>query len=346
MSSFSATIRRRGATCATRPPSAGTITIAAWRSWPNARGGAGVAGELPRRQSAARRVFRKKTLRAKPQNRLGLRRRAGTWKSCGAAPGPIPPRLCSDPGGHRRHGPADLGLAIVGDLQGRMTARSANGRQHAQAGLLALQLALTAWWRSAGVTPDVVVGPGAGELAAACAAGILTAEEAPAPGRRRRARGGAASPPALQPGCPVAVPFVRRWPSALRSRSWPGPLAIVSPPSAGPWTRPPRHSAASGAWTSAWDWARGRLACRTACSVKPWRLRSRPWALLYAAGVDLTWGPLAPANGRCVRLPAYPWQKQRLWAPQNQWTAPAPAAAGRVQAPSHAGHDVLLGGPT
>ena len=51
--------------------------------------------------------------------------------------------------------------------------------------------------------------------------------------------------------------------------------------------------------------------------------------LLYAAGVDLTWGPLSPADARCVRLPAYPWQKQRLWAAQNPWTAPPPAAVGR-----------------
>ena len=40
------------------------------------------------------------------------------------------------------------------------------------------QIALTSWSRAAGVTPDVVLGFGAGELAAACAAGILSAEEA------------------------------------------------------------------------------------------------------------------------------------------------------------------------
>lgn len=45
-------------------------------------------------------------------------------------------------------------------------------------GLVALQLALAACWRIAGVAPDVVLGQGVGELAAACAAGSLTAEEA------------------------------------------------------------------------------------------------------------------------------------------------------------------------
>ena len=46
---------------------------------------------------------------------------------------------------------------------------------------------------------------------------------------------------------------------------------------------------------------------------------------LYAAGVDLRWEMLTPANGRCVRLPAYPWQKQRLWVVESQWTAPGDA---------------------
>ena len=47
----------------------------------------------------------------------------------------------------------------------------------ARPGLLALQLALSAWWRTVGVSPDVVLGHGIGELAAACAAGILTLDE-------------------------------------------------------------------------------------------------------------------------------------------------------------------------
>src|SRR5208283_5733562 len=53
-----------------------------------------------------------------------------------------------------------------------------DGPRHAPSALLALQLALTAWWRALGVTPDVVAGSGVGEIAAACGAGILTVEEA------------------------------------------------------------------------------------------------------------------------------------------------------------------------
>jgi acyl transferase domain-containing protein len=44
--------------------------------------------------------------------------------------------------------------------------------------LLTRQLALTDWWRALGVVPNVVSGQGVGELAAACAAGILTRDAA------------------------------------------------------------------------------------------------------------------------------------------------------------------------
>ena len=52
----------------------------------------------------------------------------------------------------------------------------ADGRFQAPA-LVALQVALTAWCQNVGVTPDVVLGAGMGELAAACAAGILAQDD-------------------------------------------------------------------------------------------------------------------------------------------------------------------------
>ena len=49
---------------------------------------------------------------------------------------------------------------------------------YAQPAALALQLALTAWWRRVGLVPDVVLGQGIGELAAAAAASMLPTDEA------------------------------------------------------------------------------------------------------------------------------------------------------------------------
>ena len=51
------------------------------------------------------------------------------------------------------------------------------GIEHIQLGLIGMQLALTALWRSYGVQPDVVIGHSMGEVAAAVVAGALTPAE-------------------------------------------------------------------------------------------------------------------------------------------------------------------------
>ena len=47
---------------------------------------------------------------------------------------------------------------------------------------------------------------------------------------------------------------------------------------------------------------------------------------LYAAGADPLWDRLAPPDGRCVRVPTYPWQRQRLWTLRKNWLAGLSAA--------------------
>jgi acyl carrier protein len=63
-------------------------------------------------------------------------------------------------------------------------------------------------------------------------------------------------------------------------------------------------------------------------------------ATLYAVGADVLWERLAPANGHCVRVPTYPWQRQRLWAPGKNRLAESPsrlpAGEGVSQPPSPA----------
>ncbi|WP_055402762.1 type I polyketide synthase, partial [Mycobacterium sp. UM_3] len=57
-------------------------------------------------------------------------------------------------------------------------AESLRNTEFAQPALFVLEIALTALWRSLGVTPDVVLGHSVGEIAAACVAGVLSLDDA------------------------------------------------------------------------------------------------------------------------------------------------------------------------
>ncbi len=139
----------------------------------------------------------------------------------------------------------------------------------ARPALLALQLALTAWWRRVGIAPDVVLGQGVGELAAASAAGILTAEEVLQSGRRRHGATGELRPAA--PARVAAVSVEHRWAVARRPRSGRGPLAIMQ--SGSPATGPRRWRPSTiGRSTSAWRWARHRWPSRSG-RIRPRKLR-------------------------------------------------------------------------
>ena len=48
-------------------------------------------------------------------------------------------------------------------------------------------------------------------------------------------------------------------------------------------------------------------------------------ATLYAAGAVLQWDRLVSAPARCVCVPSYPWQRQRLWALRGNWLPEKPA---------------------
>ena len=55
---------------------------------------------------------------------------------------------------------------------------------------------------------------------------------------------------------------------------------------------------------------------------------------LYARGHQIDWSRLYPAGGRCVRLPAYPWQRQSFWWPSRDAQTPS-AAGARPRATVH-----------
>ena len=191
--------------------------------------------------------------------------------------------------------------------------------------LVAVQVALTAWWRTCGVGPQVAVGRGLGELAAAAAAGILGVDEALriaaalASGDGARAVGELAHREA-------ALPFV----SALDGRLYRG--HDLSPDH---WLH---CGDANGGWGSALD-ALGNLrpdvwlhigAASLDCpeaAVAGTLNGSEALATLYAAGVDIEWTGIFPPERCPVRLPAYPWQRRRLWAERKDWLAGAPPSA-------------------
>ncbi|UQA57009.1 type I polyketide synthase [Polyangium aurulentum] len=63
-------------------------------------------------------------------------------------------------------------------------------------------------------------------------------------------------------------------------------------------------------------------------------------AALYTRGLPVDWRGLHPA-GRCTRLPAYPWQRERFWLDQRAAVASAAAAPGRTRRDAASGHPLL-----
>ncbi|MFV1966850.1 MAG: type I polyketide synthase [Pirellulaceae bacterium] len=225
-------------------------------------------------------------------------------------------------------------------------------------GSLALQLTLTSWWRSLGVTPDLVLGQGVGELAAACTAGVLTQEEAfqmallcgrgEAPVARETIPSRAAKRPYISSHEGQSYTECERgvddWRQVVESSSN-VELAIQAVRN-----RQPDFCLEIGP-TSFCEWAipnglfsGHRLGVQRSleqASQAGEYLLETPGAL-YAAGANLLWNRVAP-SGRCVRLPTYPWQRQRLWAldanPFSRPTVPPtqPRKTSSDEAPASAG---------
>jgi acyl transferase domain-containing protein len=224
--------------------------------------------------------------------------------------------------------PESRSAKVAGTLRvpsAKQCSAAADGTRSVPATLqtLAVQLAMAAWWRSVGVTPSVVVGRGVGELAAACAAGILTAEEAFGCVAAFGQNGGSPSP---CQGRAAMLPFL----SSVDGQTHAGP------------DLGPAHWQTCLRRSQDWDSVAKVLAERAVDFCLKIGEGSGPAAplplevgepsvatlgRLYAAGVDVAWGAIAPADGRCVRLPTYPWQRRRLWAPRGPWLGTSAVAS-------------------
>jgi myxalamid-type polyketide synthase MxaE and MxaD len=71
-----------------------------------------------------------------------------------------------------------LGWSVVEGLTGALFGRDPDRAEVAQPLIFALQVGLTALWRSLGVEAQAVVGHSLGEIAAAHTAGVLTLSDA------------------------------------------------------------------------------------------------------------------------------------------------------------------------
>ena len=61
---------------------------------------------------------------------------------------------------------------------------------------------------------------------------------------------------------------------------------------------------------------------------------------LYASGYPVDWNKLYPPGAQCVRLPSYPWQRERFWL---EGEAADAAPGGERQGPAYAARNPLLG---
>jgi acyl transferase domain-containing protein len=203
--------------------------------------------------------------------------------------------------------------------------------------LLVLQLRLSEWWRSLGITPDVVVGRGVGELAAAAVAGILSTEEALQLVSTSHRTNGSSVCEMSQPRA-ATFPFFstvdgkRHIGTDLDAAHWQACLgSAYSMAAVVPALAERQVDVYVEMGPAALDVGVRQLLAASSPSgyVLPSLFVEENGSTnaltavgtLYALGADLRWEPLGPANPRFVRVPSYPWQRQRLWAPTKKFFA-------------------------
>ncbi|MCY1057573.1 type I polyketide synthase [Nannocystis sp. SCPEA4] len=175
----------------------------------------------------------------------------------------------------------------------------------------AVQLALAAVFRSWGVEPDVLVGHGTGALAAAHLAGALDLAES---ARRVLAHISNAAAPITIPTSPTTLPLhitpSHHRPERLAALAGDDVVVLVlGPDLALPVTCIPALADP----------------CDPALALR------RALAALYVAGHPVSWERPDPQRLR-VRLPTYPWQRERAWIDPALRSAPSPTPSAPLAA--------------
>src|SRR5215469_9894914 len=203
-----------------------------------------------------------------------------------------------------------LGRSVREELEATVSAEPAPS-----ALLFAVQVALAALWRDWGVEPGATVGFGVGEIAGAYIAGILDVSEAARiiansdnlrvadilQGREASIRVYSAGE-----GLRAAVERITRdgYSVYLEMSGWSG----------GP-------SRIRSAIASALHGGQTPLLLPRQLANAPDDRRSmllRSVAALYERGQRIAWDRLHPTGGRRVKLPGYPWQRERFWPEQRE----------------------------
>lgn len=219
---------------------------------------------------------------------------------------------------------------------------------------LVLQLALTSWWRHIGIEPDSVMGTGAGELAAAVVAEILTTEEAL---RLSAVSDDISRETAVKDVNPqsASLPFFsfmdgkRHEGSDLDVSHWNScstHTQVIPPAVSGLDSRSIDYILEAGSFLSSGTNREDSGLIKNGASARGANSNASEIlsaaAELHAAGADIAWARVQSTSGNCIRIPAYPWQRQRLWAIGNrrvasdlqQWSGASRAAAAREPAPA------------
>ena len=226
-----------------------------------------------------------------------------------------------------------------------------------QAASIAYQIAVASWYRSLGVSPAINVGVGAGELAAAVSSGILSITHALrlALAFAERVTGEVQLAKPVPSGSTNAVPTITINPAQIPCISGFDSVNLASLTSAEAWLNR-LDMIVTPDWHVVTTTIQRREISATIAIESNVRLLSageRPTLTLlgvthqdttqphldtlgplYSQGVNICWQQLATGAERYVRLPLYPWQKQRLWVESSYINEPVSRASDNVASKS------------
>jgi acyl transferase domain-containing protein len=180
----------------------------------------------------------------------------------------------------------------------------------------AVQTALTAVLASHGIMPTVATGTGVGELAAACANEVTTLEDA----TRNACRGGV---PTLDCSAMIKSLVTQGYRIFIEIGSSPSLSKLVD-------------ACAESRKVTAHSYVVLREDRSSDESI------AELSAALYAQGVRINWHSLYPGAVPVISLPAYPWQRKKLWFEQASPDSLSPSLIAQLQASDAAsGHRLI-----